>query len=169
MAITTVANVDGTDMTEREFLDLWKEDPRKADALVAEKVMGLGPPTHEAIWKYVDTPGDGYGQYCGWWCVECHGQEMPPMVRACEPGPATHHNYSVPPYTTTWDGMGKVVEKMRDEGWMFCLDDLGFDGEKWRARFDADREVNDKWGTGDDDVPFLAVAIAAGKALGWIE
>jgi len=101
-------------MTKSEYLAL---SPRERDAIISEKVMELGPHTHEAAWKYDKKPGEGYGDYEGWWCTECYGPEMPPSVRLNKPKPETHQNYGLKHYTTTWEGMGLVVEKMHSLGW----------------------------------------------------
>ncbi len=112
-------------MTEQDFVALWEEDPRKADALVWLKLSG----------------------FWGHW--------------------------PVPILTTTWGGMGLVVEKMREEGKALSITvfsghvevgnrtDEGIPLEGW------DWDDGDIWATADT-AP-LAVAIAALKAKGAIE
>jgi len=110
-------------MTEADFVALWKENPRKADALVAEKVMDVVVETDPIMGT-------------NWWTPEA--------------------------YTTTWEGMGKVVEKMRELGIWHIIgpSDYGWDVEIRR---------HSEWVYASADTAPLAVAIAAGKALGWIE
>jgi len=112
-------------MTEADFVALWKENPRKADALVAEKVMDVVVETDPIMGT-------------NWWTPEA--------------------------YTTTWEGMGKVVGQMRKQL---------FSG---RQRFY--RALQEQFPVEGGHIAwpdiFLSiepvyVAIAAGKALGWIE
>lgn len=74
-------------------------------------------------------------------------------------------------YSTTWEGMGLVVERMREEGWYWDIGNgANRDGPYWTAWLDnAGEDENGAGGWRDGeaaDTPMLAVALCALKAKG---
>lgn len=52
---------------------------------------------HDADWIYGVEPGEGYGEYRGWWCATCHGEDMPPMIHLGDkPEPEWHCDTNCP-------------------------------------------------------------------------
>ena len=127
-------------MTEANFLAL---KPREQDALVAEHVLGQ---------PFTKPSGRHHGGCC--YCTDCWQL----------------HDDCLCGITTTWEGMGKVVEKMKGDRWDVCIMNgplLGTDPE-WAAGFEtSDPEAWKR--TSEADTPMLAVAIAALKAKGVME
>jgi hypothetical protein len=132
-------------MIEAEFLEL---PARERDALVAEKVMGL--PIGACRNLYWDTTDQSKSPWT-------NGRQAKHILR----------------YTTTWEGMGMVVEKMRE------LKGAPFSAVYWRpdephgwaAEFGGNKHAHpdDLWGEAEADTAPLAVALAALKALGVVE
>lgn len=67
---------------------------RKLDALVAEKVFGWKLEPVSGLWMWIKNPDSG--QY-----TQTSGRFLPD-------------------FSTTWAGMGEVVEKMEAEGWQLA-------------------------------------------------
>ena len=144
-------------MTERAEVGAGRE----LDVQIAEEVMGL---TVYREWPPTDRSG--------LWPADCH-QRLPVYLRVegrdwegrTIPGPLL---YSVPPYSTTWEGMRLVVERMRQLGWYFDLADFtvgAADERVWEAVFVRQRDGNlDRHCIRDVQAP-TAVAQAALKAL----
>ena len=144
-------------MTEKEFLAL---GPREQDAAVA-----IARGEEEPIWTLMK--GEWVGTIFNVLSRdECSPNEDHGLLGWLKEGGL---GVSVVPFfvtdiATAWE----LVKEMRGEGWMFCLDDLGFDGEMWRVRFDKDRDVSDEWHIGEHDDEKVAISIAYMKAKGAI-
>lgn len=136
------------------------------DALVAEHVMGLGQRSHQSDWIHGREPGDGYGDFVGWWCKVCHGDRMPPMVRGGDekPDQETHYHYRLLPYSASISDAWRVVERMRELGFYFDVQD-SIDRQEYSADFwkMADDENDARtW----DKSASRAICLAALNALG---
>jgi hypothetical protein len=142
-------------MKEAEFLAF---DPIRQNRVIHEK-MDLDEfccPKCSGIW-FGSTIADGEITE-----RHCHG---PPY--GC--------GWSGPPkdaygdYVGSWDAMRLVVEKMREEGWHPMI--MTLSGEWYCSMRDGSKRFNEDeaWGTAEAPTAPLAVAIAAGKAQGWIE
>jgi hypothetical protein len=143
-------------MSEEQFLKLWQEDPRKADAIVASLFEAKPVYTHslepmdERVWSK-----DGFWYEC---CCYEDG-DIPTWYPAA---------------LTTWSGMELVVEKMREKGWSGYV---GFGEYGCEAEFErGDSNSPDcEWGAAEitpetmDRTAPLAIASAALKAEGEIE
>ena len=131
-------------MTEREVLEL---PAREENALVAEKVMG--GPEENPYWYWFRTTDDGLP------AIKNTG--LPPM-------------FTGPDFTTTWDGLGRVVERMQELGYLL---DLRIGPKETTAKFfTVDQEcamvVLSEFARSHED-PKLAVILAALDARGVIE
>jgi hypothetical protein len=73
------------------------------------------------------------------------------------------------PYSTEIESAWLVVESMRAKGWSLSLDDLGYDGEEWRVRFEhserREHDIKESWVYADAVTAPLAICLASLKAL----
>lgn len=85
------------------------------DELIARRIFGKGEVTHAANWVYGTAPSDGYGEFSGWWCRTCHGDEMPAIVRGGSerPNGERHYNYHPVRYTLDWNHTFQLVEYIK--------------------------------------------------------
>ena len=141
---------------------------RKLDALIAEKVMGLGPWTHKSEWIYGEEPGDGYGKFSGWWCEICHGTKMPAGVHCSKPSQEICYCYWLDHYSTNITAAFEVVAKLRR---MCCCVVLDFDHHyvtDVKLRLDRDGSHGPKdwdvWISGIESTPH-AICLAALEAI----
>jgi len=155
-------------MTEAEALAL---PARELDALVAEKVMGddLSEAIHE--WRELDVDEMDFQQstHICKRCGEGSGWEDADHLRR-HPGVCNPHPRR---FSTTYDGMGLVVERMIADGFEFGLVyghlPPGEKGGPWGANFEFQwyEQIADATYPGLDTAP-RAVCIAALKAKGVI-
>jgi len=152
-------------MTEAEW---WAMEPRERDARVEQWLFhNRKEPAHRASWKYDKHPGDGYGDFEGWWCETCDGPDMPAMVSLLKPGPEVHDNYPIRPLTTDIAAAWKVVEKMREKRYDVSMSRIHSEGV-WDVTFYSESGPKECMGIGIADTIENAICLAAMKTLGGV-
>ena len=133
---------------------------RELDALVAEKVMGLGA---IELRRCIPDPESG-----GW----IEGASLPEAdcvtLQPCSAEIVADEKFweAVPRYSTSIGDAWKVVEKLSSPGWIFAMDDVGSVGEQlaWHVSF---TEVNgERHGEVNRISAPEAIVVAALRAVG---
>lgn len=129
---------------------------------IAEKVMGWSDPIEVRArgsqeWKTAFTRRPGV--YMGDW--GCYYTRDGARVYCGEPSGLHWPEH----YSTTWEGMGRVVERMRELGWYVGISTWPLEGaEPCRAAFY--RAAGEAVGAAEGDTAPHAVCLAALKAVG---
>jgi len=154
-------------MNLSEARELLATDPRRIDALVAEKVMGF------ERFRY-ESP-DAHGATYSGEVLLPPGREWDQIIADYSPkiGPIPLGYWVKARYTSSWDAMQEVIERITQRSG--CP---GFEIIFWRpdekpwlaaAKFGAKNYPDDDWGEAEADTAPEAVALAALLAVGAIE
>jgi hypothetical protein len=135
-----------TKITEQQFLEM---EDRERDAFIDKRIVGIVCRHQEKVW---------YSPSLAWECDSC-GKE----------GEGFDVCTAIPFYSTDYNAMHRVIEKMESDGWGWTIHTLMFNEPDRRHKADFYKHESDLYHYYICADARIAVYLAAGRALGRIE